>query len=556
MWQPNLRIVHRLLVIVAIGAVGSLVIALVALSALRGKILTERELIARFQVESVVAQIAALPKADPEAARKRALEIVAAVRYDNGNYLWINGLDGTMQMHPLKKELNGANVIGNKDAYGTPLFAGMIDVVKRSGAGYFSYYWQNPGETAPRPKTSYVAGIPEWGWLVGTGVYIDSVDAAFRAEAWRLGLIGLGILAVSLLAAGIITRGVVRPLGAMTATMRALAEGDFTAEVGHAGRRDEIGAMAASVLVFKERGQEVRRLQDEQAADRARNEEEKRAAMRELADQLESRVGDIVHAVTAAATQLEASASAMMETARLAQTQSRSVASTSDDVARSAQMVAGATEELSASIREISGQMRTSSDIAAEAAKNTRRTDGIMTGLTESALRIGDVINLINSIAKQTNLLALNATIEAARAGEAGKGFAVVASEVKHLADQTAKATDEIQTQVAGIQAATTGTAEAIRTIGAIIERMNGITSATTGAVEQQHAATRDISANIQQAATGTARVSTNIDGLARSAAETGQAAEEVQSAARGLARDAVTLRDAIGQFVAQIRAA
>lgn len=554
MKTSNIRIVYRLLLVVVVGAIGSLIIAVMSLGSLREKIIAERKAMAQQQVETALSLIGSIPPGND--AQATALSLIERIRYDGSNYVWIGDLSGTFLMHPLKPQLVGKSSLDQVDASGSYYMKDLVNAVKQHGSGFVSYTWQNPGEAESRPKIGYVTGVSKWGWIVGTGIYIDDADKAFRAEAWRLAGIGSAVLFVALIVAAIITRGVVRPLSIMTGRMKELADGHLDIDVPFADRKDEIGSMAAAVLVFKERGLEVRRLQAEQEAARARSEAEKRATTRALADDLEARIADIIHTVNSAATELEASATSMTGTAKEAQTQSEAVASASDEVSQNAQTVAGATEELSSSILEISRQLQTASEVVATAVRDAAHTDALMTGLTGAAERIGTVIDLIGAIAKQTNLLALNATIEAARAGDQGRGFAVVATEVKRLAEQTAKATSEIQSQVTGIQSATTDAVKAIRSVSSVISRINGITSTVAAAVEQQNSATREISSNIQQAAVGTVRVSEHIEGLAHTSSETGAAAAQVQQAASGLAKDAVTLQNTVDQFVAKIRAA
>jgi methyl-accepting chemotaxis protein len=551
----DIGIVYRLLTVVVVGAAGMFFLAGAALTDLSDAILKERRDLARQHVEMTVSLLQAQMK-DPATAAEQAKRLVETLRYDGDNYFWLGDRQGHMAVHPLRPELNGQILRDMVDAEGKHYMAEVVAAATGPGKGFVTYQWKNPGEPAPREKIAYVAAVPGSDLFVSTGVYIDEANIAFRASALHLGAIGLAVLALSSLAAWLITRGVVRPLGIVTERMQTIADGALETDVPYAGQKDEIGRIARAVLVFKERGLEIRRLEGERETARRQAEEEKRRSMLALADQLEAGVADVVHAVDAAATELEAQASTMLTTANGAENQAQAVAAASDQVASNANTVATATEQLSSSIGEISRQIQESATIASQAVDNAKRTDTLMRDLTGAADRIGAVIDLINAIASQTNLLALNATIEAARAGEAGKGFAVVASEVKHLAGQTAKATDEIRAQIGGIQTTTRDAAQEIEAIGTVIQRINDITTMVAAAVEEQNAATGDIAANIQQAAAGSTEVSSHIEGLARASAETGSAASEVRQAAGGLSREAAVLRQTIDGFVAQVRAA
>jgi methyl-accepting chemotaxis protein len=278
--------------------------------------------------------------------------------------------------------------------------------------------------------------------------------------------------------------------------------------------------------------------------------------MLQLADRFEGAVGEIITTVSNASTELEASASSLTGNAARSQTLATTVAAASEEASTNVHSVAAATEELSSSVTEISRQVQESARMASEAVGQARSTTERVSELSKAASRIGDVVELINTIAGQTNLLALNATIEAARAGEAGRGFAVVASEVKALAEQTAKATGEIGQQVSGIQAATQDSVSAIKDISGTIERLSEISSTIAAAVEEQGAATQEISRNVQQAAQGTQQVSANIADVQRGASETGTASSQVLSAAQMLSGDSNRLKLEVGKFLDTVRAA
>jgi methyl-accepting chemotaxis protein len=421
--------------------------------------------------------------------------------------------------------------------------------------------------------------------------------------------VGIAAFAIALgaVAALFIASSLARPIVAMTAAMGRLANKEWDTEVPARDRKDEVGQMAAAVEVFKQAGienerlqqeaelarqqqeaerEEARRRQEEQAAEakatlerrlreteeamrkaeaeraaeqeRVRREAEakRKAEMQALADAFEASVKQVVQTVGSAATEVQASSSVMSQTADETNNQATAVAAASEQATANVQTVAAAAEELAASINEIGRQVAQSATVAAQATERARATGTTVDGLAQAANKINEVVSLINNIASQTNLLALNATIEAARAGEAGKGFAVVASEVKALANQTAKATEEIARQIGAVQGATQEAVSAIQGIAKTIEEVNQIATSIASAVEEQTSATKEISRNVQEAATGTQEVTRNISVVTQAAAETGQAAAQMKGAADELSRQAETLSSEVDRFIARIRAA
>jgi methyl-accepting chemotaxis protein len=380
-------------------------------------------------------------------------------------------------------------------------------------------------------------------------------ETAAAVKQWMLITLGLALVIVSAVSF-LIGHGISQAIRAMVSAMTRLAKGDTAVNVPGVGRRDEIGEMAGAVEVFKTDMIEAERMRSEQAAIEQRQRAQRKDEMDRLATGFEAAVGEIIETVSSASTELEASASTLTSTAERGQSLATRVASASEEAAASVQSVASATEQLSVSVAEIGRQVQESARIASEAVDQARRTNARVSELSKAANRIGDVVELINTIAGQTNLLALNATIEAARAGEAGRGFAVVASEVKALAEQTAKATGEIGQQISGIQAATEESVDVIKEISHTIERLSDISSAIAAAVEQQGAATQDISRNVQHTAQGTRSVSANITDVQRGATETGSASAQVLSAAQSLSLESNRLKLEVGKFLETVRAA
>jgi methyl-accepting chemotaxis protein len=350
--------------------------------------------------------------------------------------------------------------------------------------------------------------------------------------------------------------GVTGPLNRMTHAMEDVAGGNYETVIPSLGQKDEIGRLAGALENFKAAGLEKQRLQAEQKESEGRAAAQRKAEMRKLADSFQAAVGNIVNTVSSASTELEATATTLTHTADMTQQLSGSVAAASEQASANVQSVASATEELTSSVHEIARQVQESSRIAGEAVQQAHSTDARIGELSHAAQRIGDVVKLITAIAEQTNLLALNATIEAARAGEAGRGFAVVAQEVKALAAQTAKATDEITTQIAGMQTATQDSVAAIKEIGSTITRVAEIASAITVAVEEQGAATAEIGRNVHQAAHGTTQVASNIGDVNKGAAETGSASSQVLSSAKELSSEGSKLKTEVDKFLATVRAA
>jgi len=435
-------------------------------------------------------------------------------------------------------------------------FRGRSDDMRKIGADGAKY---------PMTASQYVdESTPQIGALLEV-LQAARVASEARATAIIDGAFWELMVAAALLTAGLaiaigsmlaVIMRVTRPLTTLSIVVQRLADNDTAVEIPEMRRSDELGSMASALAIFKKNIIDASRLHEEQADHEQRQSQQRKTDMVKLANDFEGAVGEIVETVSSASTELEASAGTLTSTAERAQELTTMVAAASEEASTNVQSVASATEEMASSVNEISRQVQDSARMANEAVDQARNTTNRVSELSKAAARIGDVVELINTIAGQTNLLALNATIEAARAGEAGRGFAVVASEVKALAEQTAKATGEIGQQISGIQAATQESVNAIKEISGTIEKLSEISSTIAAAVEEQGAATQEISRNVQQAAHGTQQVSSHITDVQRGASETGSASSQVLAAAQSLSGDSKRLKLEVGKFLNSVRAA
>ena len=487
----------------------------------------------------------------------RLREVVHLMRFDGGvGYLAISSSDGVGIINGVDPSREGKRATTTVDDKGRSFSSLSADALRDSDEGTIAYSFPKPGQTQPQPKVAYLARFAPWQAVFLAGAYTDDLDATFRATLTTLTIIGGLILLLTLPIAWLINHDIGKSLGGLRDTMERLAGGDLTVAISGTGRSDQLGGMARAVAVFKDNAGRIASLRQEQQLERQRGVEERRQALLNLADRFDREVRGVVDAVATAGGEMGSAARKVTGTAGAAVKQADSALTEAEQATMNVQGIAAAMEEMAATGSEISRQVSRAATIAREAAEEGRRTNDTVAGLAKAAQKVGDVVKLIQDIAAQTNLLALNATIEAARAGDAGKGFAVVAGEVKSLANQTAKATEDIRAQIASIQAESSAALAAIQGISQTVHGVEEIATAISTTVDQQGSAIQEVSSNIQQAASRTQQVALDLRRMSDGLGENGAAAEGVLSAADLLGQQASVLRREVDSFLSTVRAA